>query len=51
MPKQAEAKRDGAINQQIYNSNQFKHGKSRINLSRLQNFAISALGDSLVHRQ
>ena len=27
MPKQAEAKRDGLINQQNYNFNQFQYGK------------------------
>ena len=27
VPKQAEAKRDGVINPQNYNFNQFKHGK------------------------
>ena len=27
MPKQGKAKRDGVINQQYYNFNEFKHGK------------------------
>ena len=57
MPKQAEAKRDGVINTQNYNFNQFYTDNFdalktlRINRSRPQNLATSALGDSLVHQQ
>ena len=57
LPKEAEAKRDGVINPQNYNFNQFLNGEFRcsqtlrINRSRPNNLATCALGDSLVHMQ
>ena len=58
MPKQAEVKRDGTINeftisiQSILNTEHFDALKTlRINRSRQKNLAVCALGDSPVHQQ
>ena len=51
LSKQAKAERDGVINPQNYNSNQYFDAIKtlRINRSRPYNLATCAFGDSLVH--